>query len=109
MLKRAFQLAPVLVHSEPSINVTVAIKGKLQRGWRRYTFGYSKNAPKAVQVEFRTRTVELSSMVETLAADIARLNTLAVPDYTGSVSTASAADVPTENDNNDNTLEAPQQ
>lgn len=108
-LKRAFQLALVLVDSKPCINVTVAIKGKLQRGWRRHTFGYSKDAPKAVQVELCTRTLELSSMIETLAADIARLNTLAVPEYTESAATASAADVPAGNEINDNSLEVPPQ
>ena len=108
-LKRAFQLALVLVDSKPCINVTVAVKGKLQRGWRRYTFGYSKDAPKAVQVELCTQNIELSSMIETLAADIARLNTLAVPEYTESAGTVSAADVPAGNDNNDNTLEDPPQ
>ena len=48
-------------------------------------------------------------MIETLAADIARLNTLAVPEYTESANTAPAADVPTGNDKNDNTLEVPPQ
>ena len=105
-LKRAFQLAIVLADSEPRINVTVAIKGKLQRGWRRYTFGYSKDPPKAVQVELCPQAVELASIIETLAADIARLNTLAVPEQTVPAGTAPVSDVPAGNDNNDNTLKA---
>ena len=94
------------------------MRGKLQRGWRRYTFGYSKDQPKAVQVELCPRTSELTPMIETLEAEIARLNTLAVPEHTapaGSVLQQSAA-VPASSDlsaetlkNNDDTLEAIQQ
>lgn len=108
-LKRAFQLALVLTDSEPCINVTVAIKGKLQRGWRRFTFGYSMDPPKAVQVVLYPRAVELASRVETLAADIVRLNTLAVPEHIVPAGTAPAGDVAAENDNDDNTPELPLQ
>ncbi|MCJ1460518.1 hypothetical protein MMC28_010900 [Mycoblastus sanguinarius] len=101
-LKRAFQLALVLAHSEPRLNVTVAIKGKLRQGWRRYTFGYSKDPPKVVQLELSCpQNIELASIVETLAAEIARLNTVPVPEHTlptASVS-APADDNPTVNDN----------
>ena len=81
-LKRAFQLALVLADSEPHINVTVSIKGRLRQGWRRYTFGYSKDPPRRVQIELRPQASELASTIDTLAAEIARLNTLPVPEYT---------------------------
>lgn len=107
-LKRAFQLALVLADSEPSINVTVSIKGKLQQGWRRYKFGYSKDQPKVVQVELCPQTNEFASIIESLAAEIARLNTLAVPEHivpagAAPTGTAPAGDVPAENDNNNDT------
>ena len=112
-LRRAFQLALVLADSEPCINVEVAIKGKLERGWRRYTFGYSKDPPKTVQIELCSQSAELASIIETLGADIARLNTLTIPEHTVSASTASLGDVSTtknSNDNRDNDLEVtPQQ
>ena len=95
-LKRAFQLALVLADSEPRINVTVSIKGKLRQGWRRYKFGYSKDPPKAVQVELSPQTIELASTIETLAAEIARLNTLAVPEHTVPAEIAPADTVPPE-------------
>ena len=95
-LQRAFQLGLVLTDSEPRINVTVAIKGKLRQGWRRYTFGYSKYPPKNVQVELCPRTSELAATIEALAAEIARLNTLAVPEHTVPADTAPASDPSTE-------------
>ena len=101
-LRRAFQLALVLADSEPRINVKVAIKGKLERGWRRYTFGYSKDPSKTVQIELRSQSIELASMIETLGADIARLNTLAVPEHTVPAGTASVGNVSTTNNSNDN-------
>ena len=91
-LKRAFQLALVLADSEPRINVTVSIKGKLQQGLRRYTFVYSKDSPKTVQIELCSRDSELASRVGTLAADIERLNTLAVPEHTVPAATVPADD-----------------
>ena len=104
-LKRAFQLALVLADSEPRINVTVSIKGKLQQGWRRYTFGHTKDALKAVQVELCSRSSELASMIDTLEAEIARLNTLAVPEHTVP---AGAAPVGESSSENDNILGSPQ-
>ena len=109
-LKRAFQLALVLADTEPRINVTVSIKGRLRQGWRRYTFGYSKDPAKRVQVNLCPRPIELASMIENLAAEIARLNTLSVPEHTmpaGNVQTdnAPAGDSP----ENGNTLGLPQQ
>ena len=104
-LKRAFQLALVLTDSEPRINVTVSIKGKLQRGWRKYTFGYSNDPPKAAQLELSPRTSELASIIETLEIEIARLNTLAVPEHTVPAVTAPAGDFPPQDDN---TLGLPQ-
>lgn len=95
-LKRAFQLALVLADSEPRVNVTVSIKGKMRQGWRRYTFGYSKDPPKAVQIELCPRTSELASEIEALAAEIARLNTLVVPEHTVPAEIASAGTVPPE-------------
>ena len=112
-LRRAFQLALVLADSEPRLNVKVAIKGKLERRWRRYTFGYSKDPSKTVQIELCSRTIELASIIETLEADIARLNTLAIPEHTVPAVTAPVGDVATTNnsdDNHDNDLEVtPQQ
>ena len=109
-LKRAFQLALVLADTEPRINVTVSIKGKLRQGWRRYTFGYSKDPAKTVQVNLCPRPIELASMIENLAAEIARLNTLSVPEHTmpagnAQADTASASD----SAENDKTLGLPQQ
>ena len=101
-LRRAFQLALVLADSEPRINVKVAIKGKLERGWRRYTFGHSKDASKTVQIELCSRTIELASIIETLGADIARLNTLGVPEHTVTAGTSSVGDVSITNDSNNN-------
>lgn len=62
-----------------------------------------------MQVELCPRTVELASIIETLAADIARLNTLAIPEHTVPAGTAPAGDVPTGNDSNDNNPEVPPQ
>lgn len=109
-LKRAFQLALVLPDTEPRINVTVSIKGKLRRGWRRYTFGYSKDPAKTVQVNLCPRPIELASMIENLAAEIARLNTLSIPEHampasSAQTDTASASD----SAENDNSLGLPQQ
>lgn len=93
-LKRAFQLALVLANSEPRINITVSIKGKLRQGWRRYKFGYSKDPPKAVQIELSPRSIELASTIDTLAAEIARLNTLAIPEHTVPPDTAPVGSAP---------------
>lgn len=93
-LKRAFQLALVLADSEPRINVTVSIEGKLQRGWRRYKFGNSKDTPKPVQVELRPRTSELAATIDALKAEIARLNTLTIPEHTAQADTAPAGTAP---------------
>ena len=106
-LKRAFQLAIVLATSEPHINVTVSIKGRLQQGWRRYTFGYSKDPPRRVQVELSPQTSEFASTIKSLAAEIARLNTfsVAMPAGNAQTDTAPAGD----STENDNTLGLPQQ
>ena len=112
-LRRAFQLALVLADSEPRINVKVAIKGKLERGWRRYTFGYSKDLSKTVQIELCSQTIELASIIETLEADIARLNTLAIPEHTvpaGTASVGGGSITSNSNDHQDNDSEVtPQQ
>ena len=109
-LKRAFQLALVLAHSEPHINVTVSIEGKLQQGWRRYTFGYSKDPPRHVQVELSPQTSEFASIVKSLAAEIARLNTLSIPEHTIPAGNAQTDTAPAGGSaENDNTLELPQQ
>ena len=101
-LRRAFQLALVLADSEPRINVKVAIKGKLERGWRRYTFGYSKDSPKTVQIELCSQTIELASIIETLRADIARQNTLAILEHPVPAGTASVGGGSITNNSNDN-------
>ena len=101
-LRRAFQLALVLADSEPRINVKVAIKGKLERGWRRYTFGYSKDPSKIVHIELCSQSVELASIIETLGADIARLNTLAISEHTVLVGTAPVGGVSNTDNSNDN-------
>lgn len=104
-LKRAFQLALVLADSEPRINVTVSIEGKLQRGWRRYKFGSSKDRPEPVQVELRPRTSELAATIDALKAEMARLNTLTVPEEhtaladTAPAVTAPASDLSTDGEN----------
>ena len=101
-LRRAFQLALVLADSEPRITVKVAIKGKLERGWRRYTFGYPKDRSNTVQIELCSRTTELASIIETLGADIARLNTLDIPEHTGPAGTTSVGDDSITNNSNNN-------
>ena len=109
-LKRAFQLALVLADTEPRINVTVSIKGKLRQGWRRYTFGYSKDPAKTVEVNLSPRSIELASMIENLAAEIARLNTLSVPEHTMPAGNAQTDNAPGGGSaENDNTLGLPQQ
>ena len=89
-LKRPFQLALVLTDSEPRINITVSIKGKMRQSWRRYTFGYSRDPSKTVQVDLCPRTEELASTIGSLAAEIARLNTLTIPEHTIPVENARA-------------------
>ena len=109
-LKRAFQLALVLADTEPRINVTVSIKGKLRQGWRRYTFGYSKDPAKTVQVNLCPRPMELASMIENLAAEISRLNTLSIPEHTIPASNPQTDTAPAgDSAENDSTLGLPQQ
>ena len=109
-LKRAFQLALVLADTEPRINVTVSIKGKLRQGWRRYTFGYSKDPAKTVQVNLCPQPIELASMIENLAAEIARLNTLSVPEHAMPAGNAQADTISaSDSAENDKTLGLPQQ
>ena len=109
-LKRAFQLAIVLATSEPHINVTVSIKGRLQQGWRRYTFGYSKDAPRRVQVELSPQTSEFASTIKSLAAEMARLNTLSVLEHTMPAGNPQTDTAPAgDSAENDDTLGLPQQ
>ncbi len=78
-LVRAFQLALVLAHSEPSMGVTLAIEGRLRQGLRKFNFGF-RNAPQtATSLELRPCDVELSSIIEGLAEEITRLNRCPIP------------------------------
>ena len=84
-LRRAFQLGMVITHCEPRVRVTVSIKGRLRDGLRNglriFKLVESKKSPTAVHVEFRQKDVELDSIIQTLAADIADLNTIAIPEH----------------------------
>lgn len=78
-LVRAFQLAVVLAHSEPSIGVTLAIDGRLRRGFRKFKFGSFKAPHTATELELRPCDAELSSVIEGLAEEITRLNKCPIP------------------------------
>ena len=72
----------------------MSIEGKLQRKWRRYKFGNTKDTPKPVQVELRPRTSELAATIDALKAEIAHLNTLTIPEHTAQADTAPAGTAP---------------
>lgn len=93
-LRRAFQLAIIIAHSEPRIRVTVTIKGKLRHGWRRFKFDNFKDRPEAVHLELCREGVELESMIRTLAADITSLNMAPVPEHVTPSVTTLPGDVP---------------
>ena len=83
-LRRAFQLGMVITHCEPKIKVTLSIKGRLRdgiRGFRIFKLVESKRSQTAVHVEFSPKKVELESIISTLAADLADLNTVAIPEH----------------------------
>lgn len=102
-----FYLALVLEHSEPCINVAVSIRGKLQQGWRRWIFGHWNDPPKAKKFELRTHTGNLAPIIDALAAEIERLNTLPVPAHTVPAASAPAGDpsAPDEDPTEDSLLE----
>ena len=82
-LRRAFELALVLLHPEPCIKVTAAIRGQLlQKRWRHFTIFTPKDPPKVSELELYPEYVELSSTVETLETDIVRLNARLVQEDT---------------------------
>ena len=83
-LRRAFQLGMVITHCEPKIRVTMSIKGRLRdrlRGVRIFKLVEPKRSQTAVHVEFSPKDVELESIIATLAADLADLNTVVIPEH----------------------------
>ena len=75
---RAFQLAIILGHSEPSVKVVTTVDGRLRHGLRRFRFKSGK-VPEAISIELRQCNIELDTIVETLAQEIARLNLNPIP------------------------------
>lgn len=71
---RAFQLAIILHHSEPSIKVVTKVDGQLRDGFRRFRFKSAKAPKVAIPIELRQSNSDLDTIVETLAQEIARLN-----------------------------------
>ena len=84
-LRRAFQLGMVITHCEPRLRVTVSIRGRLRDGLRDglriFKLVESKKSQTAVHVEFNQKNVDLESLISTLAADLADLNTVAIPEH----------------------------
>ncbi|CAF9932866.1 MAG: hypothetical protein HETSPECPRED_008466 [Heterodermia speciosa] len=84
-LRRAFQLGMVITHCEPRLKVSVSIKGRLRDGFRDglriFKLVESKRSQTDVHVEFSQKKVELESIISTLAAELANLNTEAIPGH----------------------------
>ena len=82
---RAFQLGMIITHCEPRVRVTVSIKGRLRDGLRHglqiFKLVESGRSQTAVHVEFSQKDIELESIIPTLAADIANLNAVAIPEH----------------------------
>jgi hypothetical protein len=80
-LIRKFQLAVVIECLQPldPFKTSVAIRGKLRRGWYIFKFGYSEAPPTVLTHQPSQALVELGPLVETLAMDISSLNEAPVP------------------------------
>lgn len=61
-----------------------------------------KGPVKTVQIELCSQTIELASIIETLGAEIARLNTLAIPEHTVPAGTTPIGGVSVADNDNDN-------
>lgn len=76
---RAFQLAIILYHSEPSLKVVTTVEGRLRHGMRRFIFKSSKVPDVAIPIKLRQSNIDLDKIVETLAQEIVRLNLNPIP------------------------------
>ena len=76
---RAFQLAIILHHLEPSIKAVIKVDGQLRDGFRRFRFKSAKAPEVAIPIELRRSNSDLDTIVEALAQETARLNLNPIP------------------------------